>query len=230
MNAGNPAMGGTCPPGSYISDIIGFDGQGDHTNALQAWCWDPKKKIVTRIFAGKPTCGKRDKPDGGRIALIAFTPITAIAAAALTVIFPPAGALAWAGVAASVAGTAASVGMEIAAGVDAAKDVLKPGSGRALWNVKIANSPAGWKTWSVRQEKGEIQGLQLDAVDGTTSTGWIGGGGSKVFGSGGVRQGAPVGKITTQSCPRGTIMNGISASCGDRVDGLQFTCARPPGM
>jgi len=221
-------IGSTCPSGSYVSDIIGFSGENSATNALQAWCWDPKlKKLTTRIFANKPTCGKRDRPDAKAIAMIAFTPITAVAAAALTILFPPAGALAWTAVATSVAGTLASVGMEIASGVDVSKDILKPQSGRALWDFALAGTPAGWNRWSVRPKDGEIKGLRFDAVDGKT-TGWIGGGDGKTFSSAGVEKSQPSGKITTQSCPRGTILTGIKASCGDRVDGIQFTCGRPP--
>lgn len=220
-------IGGTCPSGSYISDIIGFSGQDSSTNALQAWCWNPKTKQLSRVFANKPTCGKRDRPDAGAIAMIAFTPITALAAAALTVIFPPAGALAWTGVAASVAGTMASVGMEIAAGVDASKDILKPQSGKALWDFKLAGAPAGWNRWYVRPKDGEIKGLRLDALDGQT-TQWMGGGDGKSFSSAGVEQSQPSGKITTQACPRGTLLTGIKASCGDRVDGIQFVCGPPP--
>jgi hypothetical protein len=222
----NP-IGRTCPKGQYITDVIGFHGQGEYTNALQAWCYDPKSKRTTRIFS-KPTCGKRDKPDAKRGFLIALTPIIAVAAAALTVFFPPAGAAAWTGVAASVAGTAASVGMEIASGIDADKDVLKAGSGRALWDVVWTGSPYGYNRWSVREKDGVIQGLKFDGADGQTSTGWIGGNVTNVMGPSGPRLARnPTGNIVTQSCPKGYVLTGINATCGDRVDGLVMTCNRP---
>lgn len=226
-------IGGDCPAGSFVTDVIGFSGQGDHTNALQFWCYDPSTQKTSRIFK-KPTCGKRDKPDPEAIALLAFTPIVAIAATALT-IFPgtqPLGALAWTGLAVSVAGTAAWAGMEIASGIDAAKDILKPGKGRSLWpKIAWTGAPAGYYKWNVRPKDNEIKGLNLYAIDGQR-TGWIGGMGSENdrFGAYGPRKKPPTDNVITQRCPPGTIITGVTASCGDRVDGIQFTCDRPPGM
>lgn len=59
---GHTPIGGECPPGSYITDVVAFHGQDEHTNAIQGWCWDPKQKNATRVFSS-PTCGNRDRPD-----------------------------------------------------------------------------------------------------------------------------------------------------------------------
>ena len=220
------SKGSTCPSGSYITDMMIFHGQGDHTNAIQAWCYDPKSKNTSRIF-DTPTCGKRDRTDAGAVGMIAANAIMAIAAAVVTVFFPPAGAAAWAGVAASVAGTTAGTALQIASAVDAKKDILKPQSGRKLWDYTYVGAPAGFYKWSVRPKDGEIKGLKVDAIDGQT-TGWAGGNAGRVTGRFGPRRGVPSGKITTATCPKGKIVTGLKASCSDRVDGIQFICDVPP--
>jgi len=224
----NP-YGRSCAEGEYITDVIGFHGQGEHTNALQAWCYNPKTKKTTRIFKN-PTCGKRDKHDHLNSFMIALTPILAIAATAITIISGGSAAVVWVGVAATAAGTAASVGTQIASGIDAHKDVLNAGAGRKMWDVVWSGSPYGFNKWSTRAKDGEIQGLKLDGTDGEVSTDWIGGGTVRVNGPAGPRLvRAPSGKVVTQSCPTGYVVTGIEATCGDRVDGIRFVCNRPGG-
>lgn len=219
-------IGRTCPPGQYVSDVIGFYGQGEHTNALQFWCFDPKTKKTSRVFK-KPTCGKRDKPDSLSAFMVALTPIIAVVSA---VLIPFSGGATAMGIAAAVtiAGTAASVGMDITSGIDANKDVLAPASGRKLWDVVWTGSPYGYNEWSVREKDGEIQGIKLDSSDEAASTGWIGGGLAKINGPAGPRMARmPTGKYVTQKCPSGYVITGVEATCGDRVDGLRFTCNKP---
>jgi hypothetical protein len=218
--------GRVCPKGQYVSDVIGFYGQGEHTNALQFWCFDPKTKKTTRVFKN-PTCGKRDKPDSLSAFMVALTPIIAVVSAVLVPFSGGATAIAIAA-AATAAGTAASVGMEIASGIDAHKDVLAPGSGRKLWDVVWTGSPYGYNAWSVREKDGEIQGLKLESSDEAASTGWIGGGLAKISGPAGPRMARmPTGKFVSQKCPSGYVITGVHATCGDRVDGIQFTCNKP---
>lgn len=217
-----------CPDGSYVTDAIVFHGQADHTNAIQAWCWNPASKKTSRIFS-TPTCGKRDRPDAGAIGMEASNIFIILASAVASVFFPPAGALGAAAVAASVAGTAASVGMQAAGWADAKNKLLRPGYGRKLWDYKYIAAPAGINSWMVRPKDGEIKGLNLFGLGGE-ELGWAGGGSTSSFGSYGPRKTDPTGKITKGTCPKGKIVKGIKASCGDRVDGLAFLCDVPPGF
>ena len=91
----------------------------------------------------------------------------AVATAIAAVFFPPA----WAvtpgvvTIATTAVGTAAGVALEIASGIDADNDVLKPSSGRKMWDVVWTGSPYGYNAWSLREKDGVIQGLKLSPVD-----------------------------------------------------------------
>jgi len=229
---GHTPIGDSCKPGEYVTDIIGFHGQGEHTNALQFWCYNPKTRKTRRVFK-KPTCGKRDRPDHLGQFLIALTPVIAVATAIAAVFFPPAWAITpgVVTIATTAVGTAAGVALEIASGIDADNDVLKPSSGRKMWDVVWTGSPYGYNAWSLREKDGVIQGLKLSPVDTGDDTGgsaWIGGNVATVSGpSGPQMMRRPTGNITTQACPSGYVVTGVKAACGDRVDGIQFTCNRP---
>lgn len=222
-------MGGTCPKGSYITDVVAFHGQGEHTNAIQAWCWDPVKKQEQRVFS-KPTCGKRDRPDAGAAGRYAGMGISIALSAVASIFFPPAGALAAAGVAAlTVGATVATVTTEAVVAADLQNKVLSPGAGRALWEYNYVNSPGGFYKWGVRPKDGEIQGLNMYGLSGQELK-WTGGNSRRIFGPTGPRRGEPTGQLTKATCPKGKIVTGIKASCGDRVDGISFICDAPPNL
>lgn len=226
-----------CPEGSYVSNAMVFYGQKDHTNAIQAWCWNPSTKQTARIF-DSPTCGKRDRPDAGAILKFAFLDIflqvaAVTASIALTVFFPPAGAAMWALTGAMIAGTVGTTvvttAMTAAAYADAKEKLLKPGVGRKLWDYEFFDAPAGINSWMVRPKDGEIKGLKFFGLGGEEMK-WAGGGSNVSSGSYGPRKTDPSGTITKGTCPKGKIVRGIKASCGDRVDGLAFLCDVPPGF
>ena len=224
---GDNPIGGTCPKGSYITDVVAFYGQDEHTNAIQAWCWDPVKKKEQRIFS-KPTCGKRDRPDTGKAAEYAGLGLSIAASAVATIFFPPAGAFAAAGAAAlTVGATVATVATEAVIAADLNKKVLAPGGGRALWEYRYVNSPGGFYKWAVRPKDDEIQGVNIYGLGGQQLQ-WAGGNSRRIFGPKGPRRGEPTGQITKATCPKGKIVTGLRASCGDRVDGISFTCDAPP--
>jgi len=211
-----------CPANSYVSDVIGFYGQGTHTNALQAWCYNPDTHAASRLFDGQ-TCGKRDYPSAG-----AAFEFIGYMFAAITVAIGTFGA-----------GLAAIVPVFMSMGptltsktigwADARKNLLKPQFGRKLYKYLYMSAGAGIYKWSVNPKNNEIHGLNLYGLTGEES-GWIGGrsSGSRV-GPGGPRTSLqPVlkGAITGQ-CPLGKVVVGIEANCGDRVDGLKFLCDVP---
>jgi hypothetical protein len=227
---GHTPIGGECPSGSYITDVIAFHGQDEHTNAIQGFCWDPKKKDATRIFS-PPTCGKRDHPDAKAALQKLLTPVMVwltVAATALTVVT---GGLATpllaATIALTVATTVSSITSEAIIAQKMKNEVLAPGYGRKLWDYKYKNDPAGYYRWAVRSKDGVIQGLNMYGLGGEELT-WAGGNARRIFGPKGPRSGEPTGTITKAQCPKGKIVTGIRASCGDRVDGIQFICNTPP--
>ena len=201
-----------CPSGSYLTDVMAFHGQGEHTNAIQAWCFDPKTEKATRLFSSA-TCGKRDRPKAGNVFSDLFTTIGNI----LTLLNPI--YLAVTGVAPL---TTQGIGL-----ADAKSNLLRGGYGREVYPYKFIASPAGIYKWAVRPKDNEIQGLNLWGLRGE-QMGWAGGNLSKTNGPSGPRSGHPSGNITVGACPKGKIVKGIIASCGDRVDGLKFICDAPP--
>jgi len=224
---GHTPIGGECPSGSYITDVVAFHGQGEHTNAIQGWCWNPAEKNATRVFSS-PTCGKRDRPDPGAIGQkIGMGLSTALAAVATVFTGGLATPLLVGAVALTVAGTATTIATEAKIASDMKNKVLAPQSGRALWEYKYQSAPAGYYRWAVRPKDGEIQGLNMYGLGGE-QLGWAGGNTRRIFGPKGPRTGEPTGTITKAQCPKGKIVTGIRASCGDRVDGIQFICNTPP--
>lgn len=204
-----------CPANSYITDVIGFFGQGTHTNAINAWCYNPDTHEVKRLFAS-PTCGNRDRPSAGA----AFEFIGYMVGVALTAVFTM-------GLSLSLFGPTL-IGKTIG-WADARKNILKPQFGRKLWKYRYLSAPAGIYKWDVNPKDGEIHGINLHGLNGQMS-GWIGGreGGWRV-GPGGPRQYLdPVIKGKTGGrCPLGKVVVGMDARCGDRVDSIKFYCDVP---
>jgi hypothetical protein len=211
-----------CPANSYVSDVIGFYGQGTHTNALQAWCYNPDTHAASRLFDGQ-TCGKRDYPSAGAAfefvgyMLAAITVAIGTFGAGLAAIVP---VFMWMGPTL----VPKSIGW-----ADARKNLLKPQFGRKLYKYLYMSAGAGIYKWSVNPKNNEIHGLNLYGLTGEES-GWIGGrsSGSRV-GPGGPRKSLqPVLKdAVTGQCPLGKVVVGIEANCGDRIDGLKFLCDVP---
>jgi len=227
MKGRRKPSGGECPPGSYITDMVVFHGQGEHTNAIQGWCWNPSQKTATRLFSS-PTCGKRDRPDAkaiGRLFGTAFA--TAFAAVATFFSGGMAAPLLAVTVALTVGATVLTIATEAKIASDAKDKVLQPQSGRKLWKFKYQTDPGGYYRWAVRPKDGEIQGLNMYGLSGV-ELGWAGGNLRRIFGPKGPRSGEPTGEITKAQCPNGKIVTGIRANCGDRVDGIQFICNKPP--
>lgn len=216
-------MRGQCPEGAYLTDVMAFYGQGEHTNALQGWCYNPTTKKVNRLFDA-PTCGKRDRPKASNVFLDGLNAIMIGIGAVIAVIpgFHGIGA-------ALVAGGAGGLAIQGAGLADAKENLLKGGYGRAVYDYKFLASPAGIYKWKVRPKDDEIQGLNMYGLQGQ-ELGWAGGNSGKTFGRKGPRSTDPSGTIHTGSCPKGKIVTGIEASCGDRVDGLRFTCDVPPSL
>jgi len=144
-----------CPKGSYISDMIMFHGQKDHTNAWNGYCFNPESESITRVFTKGTTCGKRDRPDVGK----GFGDALSSVATGLTKL---------------VTFDFGGVATEAKARADAQKDILQGGFGRALWKPIHFSSPLGINAWHVVPKDDEIKGLQLYGIDGTPS-GWAGG-------------------------------------------------------
>lgn len=202
-----------CPEGSYLTDVMAFHGQGEHTNAIQGWCFDPKTEKATRLFSSA-TCGKRDRPKAKNIFMDASNIFMLMLSGGLAA---PAAVLGFASSA-----IPQSIGL-----ADAKTNLLRGGYGRAVYDYKLIASPAGIYKWAVRPKDNEIQGLNLWGLRGE-EMGWAGGNASKTIGPSGPRKGNPTGNITVGTCPKGKIVKGIVASCGDRVDGLKFICDVPP--
>lgn len=215
------AMRGMCPEGSYVTDVMAFYGQGEHTNAIQGWCYNPKTTKVTRLFDA-PTCGKRDRPKASNILLDSLNAVMIGVGAVLAVVpgFQAIGAT-------MVAGGAASLAVQGVGLADAKNNLLKGGYGRGTYNYKFLASPSGIYKWKVRPKDGEIQGLNMYGLTGS-EMGWAGGNKTSTFGSSGPRRGDPTGTIRTGTCAPGKIVKGIRARCGDRLDGIQFMCDVPP--
>lgn len=200
-----------CPRNSYLTSVIGFYGQGTHTNALQGYCYDPDTHDVKPLFPGK-TCGNRDYPSVG--AAFEF-----IGYMAVIIVFTGVG-LFWM--------TPILVGKTIGWS-DARKNVLKPQFGRKLFKNHFMSAPSGIYAWDISSKSNEVHGVNFYGLNGETS-GWIGGrqSGYRV-GPGGPRQQInPVVKgATAGRCPLGKVIVGIDAGCGDRVDRLKFLCDIP---
>jgi len=205
-----------CPPNSYLTSVIGFHGEGMHTNALQGYCYDPDTHDVKRLFPGV-TCGNRDKPSVGA----AFEFIGYMLATITLSLFTVWGvAFLWMG--------PIMIGKTIGWS-DARKNVLKPQFGRKLWKYKFMSAPAGVYAWDILSKDSEVNGVNFYGLNGETS-GWIGGreGGYRVGPDGPRRQIDPVIKgATSGRCPLGKVVVGIDAGCGDRVDRLKFLCDIP---
>jgi hypothetical protein len=220
-NLGNNPMKGQCPKGSYLTDVMAFHGQGEHTNAIQGWCYDPKTQKVQRLFDA-PTCGKRDRPKASNVFLDGLNAMMVAIGGVLAVIpgFQAFGAT-------LIAGGAASLAVQGAGLADAKNNLLKGGYGRAVYDYNFLASPAGIYKWEVRPKDNEIQGLNMIGLQGD-ELGWTGGNRSRTWGSKGPRRGDPTGTIHKGRCAPGKIVTAITANCGDRLDGIQFTCDVPP--
>lgn len=218
----------SCADGAYVAGVAGFDGQADHTNAVQLYCLDPTTKKTTPLLDGV-TCGKRDRPDAGE-SLKAFGKIlmnVTLAVAGVVLSIVTFGAATPAVIAGFVGLGAVQLGAGLATDGIVQEQIEQQlggaGYGRKAWNQKTFTSGAGIDRVQIRQcNNGEVCGLRFHG--GGKSSQWIGGSQGTVWGRQGPRQIAPTGKIVDVKCPAGKVVTGVAARCGDRVDAVQFVC------